>query len=193
MPKLKTVIVGAGRSGSKLMLQPLKALNDRVEVLGICDPDENLVSRVAQESGLANSYGSLEEALARESIDLVCVSTPPSTHFELAKLAMERGCNVVVEKPLTNTIEEEILHLLESKINLFELVMGEMDMILGNLDEECDFEEHMINMWMLSEDHQTFHNSVEEFGDDLVHAKERYLQQQEYDDKLFGDRFTPKD
>jgi predicted dehydrogenase len=106
MPKLRAVIVGAGRSGSKLMLQPLQALSDRVEVIGICDPDENLVSRVAQVSGLANFYGSLEEALDRESIDLVCVSTPPATHFELSKLAMERGCNVVVEKPLTNTIEE---------------------------------------------------------------------------------------
>src|SRR4029077_8428924 len=34
------------------------------------------------------------------------------------------------------TVEAAVLHLLEAKLNLFELVIGEIDMILGNLDEE---------------------------------------------------------
>ena len=38
------------------------------------------------------------------------------------------------------SIEERILHVLESKINMFELVVGELDMILGRVDDEFDFE-----------------------------------------------------
>ena len=38
------------------------------------------------------------------------------------------------------TIEQRILHVLEPKINLFELVVGELDMILGRVDDDFDFE-----------------------------------------------------
>jgi SNF2 family DNA or RNA helicase len=38
------------------------------------------------------------------------------------------------------TIEQRILHVLEAKINLFELVVGELDMILGHVDDDFDFE-----------------------------------------------------
>ena len=38
------------------------------------------------------------------------------------------------------TIEERMLEVLESKINLFELVVGELDMILGRVEEDFDFE-----------------------------------------------------
>ncbi|MGH3168991.1 MAG: DEAD/DEAH box helicase, partial [Trebonia sp.] len=38
------------------------------------------------------------------------------------------------------TIEEQVLRVLESKINLFELVVGELDMILGRVDDDFDFE-----------------------------------------------------
>ena len=38
------------------------------------------------------------------------------------------------------TIEQRVLHVLEAKINLFELVVGELDMILGRVDDDFDFE-----------------------------------------------------
>ena len=38
------------------------------------------------------------------------------------------------------TIEQRILRVLETKINLFELVVGELDMILGRVDDDFDFE-----------------------------------------------------
>jgi len=47
---------------------------------------------------------------------------------------------VVVNLVARRTIEERILSVLEAKINLFELVVGELDMILGRVDEDYDFE-----------------------------------------------------
>src|SRR5208283_982417 len=45
------------------------------------------------------------------------------------------------------TVEAAVLHLLEAKLNMFELVIGEVDMILGNLDEEKEFEDMIADEW----------------------------------------------
>lgn len=93
------------------------------------------------------------------------------------------------------TFEDDLLHLLEVKINLFELVMGEMDMILGNLagdGEEREFEELVVDLWLESEDDAEFRGRLAEMGDRLAAAKSAYLRQRDLDDRLFGDRFVPE-
>jgi SNF2 family DNA or RNA helicase len=89
------------------------------------------------------------------------------------------------------TAEEAVLHLLEAKLNLFELVIGEVDMILGNLDEEREFEDLVADLWAESNDVGDFRARMEELGARLLEAKQAYLRQRAHDDKLFGDRFTP--
>jgi SNF2 family DNA or RNA helicase len=89
------------------------------------------------------------------------------------------------------TIEASVLHLLEAKLNLFEMVIGEIDMILGNLDDEREFQEMVADLWVESGDGSEFARRMEELGDRLVAAKEAYLQQRGLDDRLFADRFTP--
>ena len=46
------------------------------------------------------------------------------------------------------TLEEEILHLLDEKIAMFELVVGEVEAILGGLDEDRDFAELILDAWL---------------------------------------------
>ena len=91
------------------------------------------------------------------------------------------------------TIEADLLHLLEAKINMFELVIGEIEMILGNLDEEREFEDIVFDLWAQSEDEDQFGRRMEELGRRLIDAKQAYLRQHEYDDRLFGDRLAPKE
>lgn len=52
------------------------------------------------------SYRGAEEMVKDSSIDLVVVTTPPTTHFELANLSLENGKHVVVEKPFVPTLKE---------------------------------------------------------------------------------------
>ena len=92
-----------------------------------------------------------------------------------------------------NTIEDDVLRILEAKVNLFEQVIGEMDMIVGNLEEDREFEDMIIDIWIKSGDSQQFSGEMEKFGDRLVQAKEEYLIQQAREDKLFGDKFAAKD
>lgn len=89
------------------------------------------------------------------------------------------------------TLEAAVLHLLEAKLNLFELVIGEIDMILGNLEEEREFEDLIGDLWGASADLEDFRRRMEDLGERLLTAKESYLQQRSYDDRLFGDHFAP--
>lgn len=89
------------------------------------------------------------------------------------------------------TVEEAVLHLLQAKLNLFELVIGEIDMILGNLEEEREFEDVVADLWAESDDMTDFRKRMEDLGDRLVQAKGEYQKQQVHDNKIFGDRFAP--
>ena len=84
-----------------------------------------------------------------------------------------------------------MLHLLQAKLNLFELVIGEIDMILGNLDEEREFEDLVADLWAESNDVGDFHKWMETLGDRLLQAKKEYLEQQANEDRIFGDEFAP--
>ncbi|KAI5284990.1 hypothetical protein KEM55_000824 [Ascosphaera atra] len=65
-------------------------------------------------------YRSLEEVLADKEVDVVVVSTPPNTHYPLAKAVLEAKMNVIVEKPFTPThAEAEELIALAKKQGVF--------------------------------------------------------------------------
>ena len=90
-----------------------------------------------------------------------------------------------------NTVEAAVLHLLEAKLSMFELVIGEIDMILGNLEEEREFQDVVADLWAASADTDDFSKRMEDLGNRLVTAKEAYLQQRGHDERIFGDRFSP--
>ncbi len=82
------------------------------------------------------------------------------------------------------TVEERILQVLEAKINLFELVVGELDMILGRIEDEFDFESHVFSAYVESEDDDQFGTRLEELGENLSRARREYLQGRERTDRL---------
>ena len=64
-----------------------------------------------------------QEIIEDDKIDAVVISTPVATHFEIAKLCLEAGKHILVEKPIATTIEEvtELSEIAESK-NLVAMV-----------------------------------------------------------------------
>jgi SNF2 family DNA or RNA helicase len=90
-----------------------------------------------------------------------------------------------------NTVEAAVLHLLEAKLNMFELVIGEVDMILGNLDDEREFQDVVADLWAESNDQDDFAHRIDDLGNRLLEAKRAYFEQRALDDKLFGNRFAP--
>jgi SNF2 family DNA or RNA helicase len=90
------------------------------------------------------------------------------------------------------TVEAAVLHLLEAKLNMFELVIGEIDMILGNLGEEKEFEEIVVDEWAASRDTGEFAARMETLANRLLAAKAAYFRQKAQDENLFGNRFVPE-
>lgn len=95
--------------------------------------------------------------------------------------------DVVITNVLgAGTIEERVLGVLESKINLFELVVGELDMILGRVEEDFDFEAGIFDAYVDSDDDRQFDLRLAEIGDDLARARTQYLDVRESIDVLVG-------
>jgi SNF2 family DNA or RNA helicase len=85
------------------------------------------------------------------------------------------------------SIEERILHVLETKINMFELVVGELDMILGRIDDDFDFERAVFAAFANADDDGAFVRRMDEIGADLVAARDTYLRSRLGVDALVGD------
>ncbi|HEY9300156.1 MAG TPA: DEAD/DEAH box helicase, partial [Phormidium sp.] len=77
------------------------------------------------------------------------------------------------------SIEEYILRILHDKINMFELVVGEIETILGNVDEEFDFSEVIIDIWLKNQSASTLNTAFEQLADDLIKAKDNYRETSE--------------
>jgi SNF2 family DNA or RNA helicase len=88
----------------------------------------------------------------------------------------------------SGTIEEQVLRVLEAKINLFELVVGELDMILGRIDDDFDFEATVFDAFVASGDDAEFGERMAAIGDDLARARTGYLATRTAIDDLVGDQ-----
>ena len=88
------------------------------------------------------------------------------------------------------TIEDYLLDILDRKLNMFELVIGEMEMILGHVTKERDFEEMLLEVWLRSGDDSSLATSMEQLGQEFLAAREASRKTQAYDDALFGEDFS---
>jgi hypothetical protein len=75
---------------------------------------------------------------------------------------------------------------------MFELVIGEIDTILGNLDDDREFQDVVADLWAESDDLDDFSKRVDVLGDRILEAKRAYLERRKQDDRLFGNRFAPE-
>ena len=98
------LIVGTGLAGIKLHLAAYRRLG--VEIRAFVDISAENAKKVAAANGVAAGYGSIEEAVKNEDVDFCSICTPPTTHFELARRAVEAGCHVLVEKPVASSYEQ---------------------------------------------------------------------------------------
>lgn len=90
---------------------------------------------------------------------------------------------------LKDSIEEYILRILHDKINMFELVVGEVETILGNIDDEFDFSDVVMGIWLSHQAKPELDTAFNLLADNLLQAKDRYRQTQAIDEQIFGEEF----
>ena len=86
------------------------------------------------------------------------------------------------------TLEERLLDVLQAKINLFELVVGELDMILGRVEDDLDFETLIFREYVASRDDAEFAARLESVGDSLARARGDYFETRHRVDALVAGR-----
>jgi len=91
-------IIGCGYWGAKILRNLVD--NGRCEVVAVADHNADLLSALAAEHPLAAVEPEGRRILDIDGIDAVVIATPPTSHAELALLALTHDKHVLVEKPM---------------------------------------------------------------------------------------------
>lgn len=99
-------ILGAGNI-ARTMARTVNGMENAV-LYAIGSRNKEKAEKFAEEFSINKAYGSYEELVKDEAIDLIYVATPHSRHFEDIMLCLENGRNVLCEKPFTvNAVQAE--------------------------------------------------------------------------------------
>jgi predicted dehydrogenase len=96
---LKVGIVGCGKiaDAHASQIQRVKGC----EIVGVCDREPLMARQLYERFPIKRYFGDLKELLSEARPDVVHITTPPQSHFDIAKYCLESGCHVYVEKPFT--------------------------------------------------------------------------------------------
>ena len=108
-------VIGYGYWGPNIV-RNLQALAG-ARVVGICDKNPAALRRAESVNHGTRLFNNPQDIVSSTDIDAVAVISPVWTHYELAKLALENGKHVFVEKPFTRTVAEaeELIEIARKK------------------------------------------------------------------------------
>ncbi len=118
---LKVLIAGTGFAGQG-HAEAFRGAG--AEIVGMVGRTAHVVTEVAEKMGIPYAGTDWQAALAACTPDIVSIATPGGAHYEPIKQAIEVGCHVFVDKPMTESGE--------TAVELFELAAGE-----GRQDRLC--------------------------------------------------------
>ena len=112
MAKLRVAVIGTGVLGS-LHAKIYSGL-ENVELVGICDTDTDKLALVSKELGV-EGFKDYHQLLGR--IDAASIVVPTKDHYSISKDFLKSGIHLLIEKPITQTVEEadELLSIAKSK------------------------------------------------------------------------------
>jgi predicted dehydrogenase len=104
MKKSKAALIGCGAIAREHLAVLAELQN--VEVAGICDLSAARAEATAERFKIKKWFTNHQQLLTESEPDLVHITTPPSSHFSIAKFCLSAGLNVICEKPITMNYDE---------------------------------------------------------------------------------------
>lgn len=106
--RLKLGVLGAGMiaSGPYGFLPNLAPLRDRIDLVAIASPGQEMARKIAARFAIPAVYPDLAAMLAAEKLDAVLNLTPAPVHYETSKVILRAGKHLVSEKPLAGTFAQ---------------------------------------------------------------------------------------
>ena len=102
---LRVAVVGVGAAAQVSHIPALKK-GDGVELVALCDPDEEKAARVAQRYGVPQTVERIDDLLKDDALDALVICTPNYLHAPMAIAALQAGKHVMVERPLARNAAE---------------------------------------------------------------------------------------
>ncbi|MFP3999548.1 MAG: SNF2-related protein [Desulfobacterales bacterium] len=87
------------------------------------------------------------------------------------------------------TAEDYILDILDRKINMFEMVIGEIDMIIGRMRGDKDFADTIYEIWVGEASEEDRKKAFDKLGTRMKRYKTGYEKTKSLDEKLFGENY----
>jgi predicted dehydrogenase len=104
MRKLRVGIVGAGGLVADVHFEAYRTLST-IEVVAGAELDEAALARVTRKWGVTG-YVDVEQMLAKEALDIVCICVPARYHRAVAEKVAAHKVHILIEKPLATTLED---------------------------------------------------------------------------------------
>lgn len=125
---MKVGIIGCGHIAA-VHLQAIRAY-EGAEIVGIVDSFQDYARMFAAQHGIGNVYESAADLIEQGKPDVVHVLTPPATHCGVTVECLDRGCHVLVEKPMAiNTTEADMM-----------IEAANRNKLLLSVDHNCRFD-----------------------------------------------------
>ena len=105
---LTVIIIGCGRVAEK-HLKAISKLKGSLALAAVVDTNPESAKRLLNSvKGFANTkvYNDYKTAIEEVKPSIVSVTVPSGLHYQIAKYAMEHGCNLLLEKPMTMSVSE---------------------------------------------------------------------------------------
>ncbi len=112
---LKVAIVGCGKIADSHASQ-IQRIKD-CEIVAVYDREPLMARQLAQRFPVRQCFIDLSELLSQAHPDVVHITTPPQSHFDIARICLEHGSHVYVEKPFTlyESEAQQLIALAEQK------------------------------------------------------------------------------
>lgn len=112
---IRVGIIGCGKMADQHAVQ-IQRIKD-AEIIGVCDSEPLMAKQMSERFNIGRHFANVQEMLNAIKLDVVHITTPPSSHFPIGKMCLGAGCNVYIEKPFTlNTAEaDELIKLANQK------------------------------------------------------------------------------
>lgn len=101
MKKIKCAVIGVGYLG-RFHVEKYAQLPN-AHLIGVCDIDVKRGNNIAQKNGVSSTTD-FRDLIGK--VDAVSIVTPTQSHYKIAKIFLENGVHVLLEKPITNTVSE---------------------------------------------------------------------------------------
>src|SRR5262249_39125433 len=119
---IKVAIVGCGKIADTHASQ-IRRL-EGCEIVGVCDRELLMARQLYERFPIKQYFTELSELVSEARPDVVHITTPPESHFPIARYCLEHNCHVYVEKPFTINAQEAQALIDLANQNALKLTVG---------------------------------------------------------------------